>query len=252
MRVFVVHKSVVLTVAITALIAVFLGVGAMPGAHLTASEGLGALPIYSVETEEKKVAVTFNAAWGDEDIESILETLSAKGARCTFFLVGTWAEKFPDKVEKIKAAGHEIAGHSYNHAHFSKLSSAEVEADMAKCDESIRRITGEAPRLFRAPYGEYTEEVVRTARASGKEIIQWDIDSLDWKGLSPEEMEARILPRLGCGSILLFHTGTAQTAAALPGILEKITKEGYSFTTVGALLHTGAYTVDHTGRQHAA
>ena len=252
MRVFVVHKSVVFTVVITALIAVFLGVGAMPGAYPAAGEAPAALPIYSVETEEKKVAVTFNAAWGDEDIDSILHTLAKKNIQCTFFLVGTWAEKFPGKVEKIKAAGHEIGGHSYDHAHFAKLSAAEVEADLAKCDESIRKITGEAVKLFRAPYGEYTDSVVRMVRETGREMIQWDIDSLDWKGLSSEEMEARILPRLTCGAILLFHAGTAQTAAALPSILEKIQNEGYSFTTVGALLHTGAYRVDHTGRQHPA
>ncbi len=250
MRIFVVHKSIILTGIVAVLLAVFLALGSIPAARPAAGEAVRDVPIYSVETGEKKVALTFNAAWGDEDIESILHTLSEQGVFCTFFLVGEWAERFPDKVKMIREAGHEIAAHSYAHAHFGALSAEEIRRDIAACDESIRKITGEAPFLFRAPYGEYTEEVVRTVREAGKEIIQWDVDSLDWKGRTPEEMLSHVLPRLSSGSILLFHTGTAHTAEALPGILEKIEKEGYAFSTVGDLIHQGKYTVDHTGRQH--
>ena len=249
MKIFVVDKNVVLTAVITILIAVMLIPISMT-VQKTSSDASGEnLPIYAVETDEKKVAVTFNAAWGDEDIDKILETLTAYNCKCTFFIVGTWAEKHPDKVRKIYEAGHEIASHSYDHAHYAKLSKAEMEADMEKANAAIKKITGENCKVFRAPYGEYTAETVRACRERGTYCIQWDVDSLDYEGLSASEMEARIMPRLRNGSIILFHTGTEKTAEALPALLEEIRAEGYAFSTVGDMIYKENYTVNHEGRQ---
>ncbi len=249
MKIFVLDKAAVVTVAIALLIALSLVPLSMASDSPAVSTAQGTLPIYSVETEEKKVAVTFNAAWGAEDIDSILETLRTYDLRCTFFLVGTWAEKYPEAAKKIKEAGHEIASHSYDHAHYAQLSEAEMQADMDKSDAIIKEVTGADCNLFRAPYGEYNEALVRLCGETGRYTIQWDVDSLDWKGLSAAEMEARILPRLRSGSIILFHTGTEQTAAALPALLEKIQAEGYAFSTVGDMIYKENYTVNHEGRQ---
>lgn len=249
MKIFVVDKNVILT-AVIALLVVIMLIPLSMTVEKTASDATGEkLPIYSVETEEKKVAVTFNAAWGAEDIDKILETLSAYNCKCTFFVVGTWAEKYPDKVQKIYEAGHEIASHSYDHAHYAKLSKEEMAADMEKATATLATVTGEKCTLFRAPYGEYTEETVRACAERGEYMIQWDVDSLDYQGLSAAEMEARIMPRLRNGSILLFHTGTAQTADALPALLEEIRAEGYSFSTVGDMIYKENYTINHEGRQ---
>ena len=139
------------------------------------------LPIYSVETDEKVVSVTFDSAWTAEDIPLILDTLSEYNCRATFFVVGSWAEKYPETVKLIYDSGHEVSGHSYNHAHYNSLSEEELIADMNKCDGVIKSITGVNLPIFRAPYGEYNNTVVKAALNSGRTLIQWDVETNDTK-----------------------------------------------------------------------
>lgn len=207
------------------------------------------LPIYSVETKEKVLSITFDSAWTAEDIPLILDTLSKYNCKATFFVVGSWAEKYPECVKLIYDSGHEVAGHSYNHAHYNSLSEEDLIKDMAKCDEVIKNITGVNLPIFRAPYGEYNNTVVRAANASGRMLIQWDVDSLDWKDLDIDAMKKRILPKVQNGSVILFHNGTKHTASALPSILESLKNEGYSFKSVGDMILYDNFEIDHTGRQ---
>ena len=208
------------------------------------------LPIYSVDTKDKVVSVTFDSAWTAEDIPLILETLQKHNCRATFFVVGSWAEKYPESVKLIFDSGHEVAGHSYNHAHYNSLTAEELKNDMDMCDKVIKNITGVTVPIFRAPYGEYNNTVVNTAMNSGRTLIQWDVDSLDWKDLNEEEMTKRILPKIKNGSIILFHNGTKYTASALDGILTKISNKGYSFKSAGDLIYKDNYETDHTGIQN--
>lgn len=207
------------------------------------------LPIYSVETDEPVVAITFDCAWSDEDIPSIIDTLASYECKATFFVVGSWAENYPDSVRLLSEAGHEIAGHSYNHAHYNALSEQELLLDMTKCDNVIKSLTGGNVPLFRAPYGEYNNAVVKTAENSGRTLIQWDVDSLDWKDLTEEDMLKRILPKVQNGSIILLHNGTKNTASALPAILQALRQEGYHFKSVGDLIYKDAYRINEQGRQ---
>ena len=207
------------------------------------------LPIYSVETDEKVVSVTFDSAWTAEDIPLILDALKKHNCRATFFVVGSWAEKYPDCVKLIHNSGHEIAGHSYNHAHYNSLSSNELTSDMDKCDSVIKGITGEVLPIFRAPYGEYNNTVVSAALDSGRTLIQWDIDSLDWKDLSYEDMAKRILPNLKNGSVILFHNGTKHTASSLDMLLSAIEEKGFTFKSICEMIYKDNYEIDHTGRQ---
>lgn len=207
------------------------------------------LPIYSVETDEKVVAVTFDAAWNADDIDNIIGTLDKYGCKTTFFAVGDWLVKYPDAVKKLSAAGHEIANHSDTHAHLNTLSTEKLITEMEECDKKILDLTGVKNVLFRAPYGEYNDNVITTCYQSGRYPIQWDIDSLDWKNLTTEEMIKRIVPKLKNGSIILLHNGTENTAGALPSILEAIKNEGYSFKTVGELIHKDNFKINHEGRQ---
>ncbi len=212
-------------------------------------DGKGKFPIYSVETEEKKVAVTFNSAWGNEDIDMLLKVLGEKQVKCTFFLLGEWAEKYPDSAKKILAAGHEIGSHGYRHVHYKTLSDAEILEDLQNSAEAIEKAAGIPVKLVRAPYGEYDGRLWDLCRSIGQTPIQWDVDSLDWQGLSGEEMKKRIEKKIQNGSVLLFHTGTAQTAENIGGILDFLKSEGYMFSTVGDLIYTENYTVNHAGRQ---
>ena len=138
------------------------------------------VPIYCVEREDNKIALTFNCAWGDDDIDNILKTLDAYGAKCTFFIVGEWAEKYPESVKRICEKGHEIANHSYAHDHYSKWSKDKILEDIEKCDNLLEEITGTRPVLFRAAYGEYNDNVVLSCEESGRYYIQWSVDSIDY------------------------------------------------------------------------
>ncbi|MGN1097982.1 MAG: polysaccharide deacetylase family protein [Clostridia bacterium] len=207
------------------------------------------LPIYSVERSDRKVSVTFDCAWGAEDVDAIIAALDEHNCKATFFVLGTWAEKYPDVIKKLHDAGHEIANHSYNHAYYTQLTPEEMTVDMDKCDEAIKKITGTAPKLFRAPAGDYNNSVISTVHNSGRFCIQWDADSLDYKDLTPAQMEERIMSKVGVGSIILFHTGTKNTAAALSPILTRLENEGYQFCPAGELIYRESYTIDHTGRQ---
>ena len=247
MKIFVLTRKTILF----ALVVILLGAFSVPTflKSVETSVQTKELPIYSVETDEKKIAVTFDSAWNDDDIEQIINVLSEQNCPSTFFVTGDWAQRFPESLKKLHSAGHEIASHSYNHTLYSTLTKDEIIADMDKCDTIIQSVIGIRPTLCRAPSGDYTNNSVMAAKETGRIMVQWDCDSLDWKDLTEEEMKARIFDRVQNGSILLFHNGTKQTASALPGILQALKNEGYTFCKVSDLIYKENYSIDHTGRQ---
>ena len=209
-------------------------------------------PIYSVDISEKKVALGINCAWGNEDIEQILEILGHYNIRASFFVVGEWCGRYPGSVKMIFDAGHEIGSHSDTHADMTKLTREGVLREIRDSAAKIAAITGKAPTLFRPPSGAYNSEVIGLVEGEGLFPIQWDCDSLDYKNPTPAAMKRRIFKTLRPGSILLFHSGTKNTAAALPEIIEAIHGAGYAFVPVSELIYPRPYTVDFEGRQRAA
>ena len=210
------------------------------------------LPIYRVGLAEndKRIAITFDNAWGADDIPDILNSLEKYNAKATFFVLGTWAEKFPDVVKNISDAGHEIANHSYAHHHPTKLNAQELANEINKCNEAIKNVTGKDCNIYRAPYGEYNDFVVKGARDNGMYIIQWDVDSLDWKSeMTAKAIYQRIVGKVKPGSIVLFHNDTEHTKEILPEILEKLTADGYKSVTVSELIYMENYTIDNQGEQ---
>ena len=218
------------------------------GASMTSRE----LPIYRVRREEKFVSLSFDAAWGNEDTQTLIDILSAHNVRATFFLVGGWAEKYPESVKALADAGEEVMNHSETHPHMASLSRDEVQAEVRQCSERIAAITGTEPTLFRCPYGEYNDEVIRAIRDLGVTPVQWDVDSLDWKGISAEEIARRVLTKVQPGSIVLFHNAAEHTPEALPGIIEALQADGYTIVPISENLLQGDYTIDTTGAQVAA
>ena len=209
------------------------------------------LPVYSVERSDKLVAISFDAAWGNEDTQTLIDILQDHGVNATFFVVGDWAERYPDSVKALAEAGNEVMNHSSHHAHFSSLSSGEIAEDIRACNEKISALTGISPTLFRCPYGEYDDHVIQGVEALGMTAVQWDVDSLDWKGISAEEITQRVLRQVRSGSIILFHNAAQHTPEALPGILDALEKEGYTVVPVSQLLLTGETRIDNAGRQWA-
>lgn len=208
------------------------------------------VPIYRVDTTEKKIAITFDSAWGADKTLKIIETLKEYDVNATFFLVGFWVEKYPDMVESLKEAGIEIGTHSNTHADFAKLSTDQMEKELTTSMDLISNITGSAPTLFRAPYGSYNNEVIKTASNLGLKTIQWDVDTLDWKGLSAVDICNRVLNNVKEGSIILCHNNSDHILEALPLILERLKMKGYTVTSVGNLIYQENYTVDNLGIQH--
>ena len=207
------------------------------------------LPIYRVKRDNKCVSLTFDAAWGNEDTQQLIDILGKYNIKATFFVVGDWVDKYPESVKALFDAGHEVMNHSNDHAHFSKLSASEIEKNINACSDKIEAVTGVRPTLFRCPYGEYDDNVIKTINGMGIYSIQWDVDSLDWKGISASEISERILSRVESGSICLFHNAAEHTPEALPTIIEGLLAEGYEIVPVSELLLSGPYDIDHRGEQ---
>ena len=215
------------------------------GASATARQ----LPIYCVQRDQKLVSISFDAAWGNEDTQQLIDILGQYNVKATFFVVGEWADKYPESVKALAEAGHEVMNHSNTHAHYPQLSVDEVVADLNACNDKIEAITGVRPTLVRLPYGDYDDNSISAVRSIGMEPIQWDVDSLDWKDLPAEEITQRVTSRVQPGSIVLFHNAALHTPEALPAILSTLLQEGYTFVPISQIILTQPYTIDHTGRQ---
>lgn len=207
------------------------------------------LPIYSVDTQEKKVALTINCAWNAYDIDKILEVLEKNNVKLTFFMVGDWIEKYPEETKKIYNAGHEIGNHSFSHPHVNNLSQQENENEILKCSKLVEALTGQSTKLYRAPYGEYNDTVIKSARNVNHEPIQWSLDTLDYQGLEGSQMWDRINTKIKSGSIILMHNGTEHTADSLEMLIINIKNKGYEVVKVSDLIYDENYEIDSTGTQ---
>lgn len=207
------------------------------------------LPIYSVETDEMKIAISFDAAWGDQYTKQILDILDKYNVKTTFFLVGFWVDRYPDMVKEIAKRGHEIGNHSTNHPHMTKLSQNQIIEELKKTEDKIKKITGQRTILFRPPFGDYNDRLVRTCRDNGYYVIQWDVDSLDWKELGVEPVVDRVLRNVKKGSIVLFHNNAKYVTKYLPIVIEKLQASGYKIVPISELIYKEDYYIDNTGRQ---
>ncbi len=252
MKVFVLNKTRAIIYTCLVFCAVAMVVAGFSSADVYSDGGDKLLPIYSVDKGKEKVcALTFDAAWDDNDTDILIDILKKYNAPATFFMVGSWVEKYPDSVKKFFDAGHEIMNHSDTHPHIDSLSDVKIRQELKNCSDKIEAVTGVRPILFRGPYGEYNNAVIREATNQDMFTVQWNIDSLDWKNLSSDEIVKRVTNRIAPGSIILFHNGAKNTPDALPQILEKLSSAGYKFVKCSDLIYTENYTIDHSGKQIA-
>ena len=209
------------------------------------------LPIYCVQTDEPKIALTFDAAWGNEDTKQIMEILKKHNIKVTFFMTGGWVEKYPDDVKMILAEGHDLGNHSQNHKNMSQLSDSEKESELMTVHNKVKELTGYDMFLFRPPYGDYDSAVVKTAKKCGYYAIQWDVDSLDWKDYGVDSIIKTVTQHkhLGNGSIILCHNGAKYTAQALDTMITTLKDAGYQFVPLSELIYRDNFHMDHEGRQ---
>lgn len=210
------------------------------------------LPIYCVDRADQRIAISFDAAWGGEKTRKILDILDENGIQTTFFLVDIWTQRFPELVKEISARGHEIGNHSATHPQMSKLSRDQIRRELKVMSDNVQALTGTRPTLFRPPYGDYDNDVVLTARAEGYEVIQWSVDSLDWKNRGVQELIDRATRNVKSGDIILFHNDSKYILDALPAILKSYREQGFTVVPISQLLLTGETTIDAQGRQRPA
>lgn len=211
------------------------------------------LPIYSVETEEKKIALTFDAAWGAEDFDSIMDTLDKHQVKVTFFMTGGWVEAYPECVKKLVAKGHNPGNHSEHHYDMATLSAEEMKEEIESVHKRVKQLTGYEMELFRPPFGSYNNEVISVSYACHYYPIQWSVDSLDWKDYGEKAIIDRVCSdkSLEPGAIILCHNGAKYTAQALDTLLTRLESEGYQFVPVSELIMKENYHMDVTGKQIA-
>jgi len=181
----------------------------------------------------------------------LLKILKDNDVITTFFLCGTWVDKYPEQVKKIAAVGHDIANHGNKHAHGAQLNLAQNKAEIQGCHDKIKAVTGIDANLFRPPYGEYTNTVLAAADELNYYTIQWDVDSLDWmaKGIQCEIDRVLKHKDLKNGSIVLFHNDAKYTPQTLDPIIKGLKAKGYQIVPVSQLIHKDNFSIDHTGRQ---
>ncbi len=208
------------------------------------------LPIYCVKTDKKQVAISFDAAWGNDDTQTLIDILKEYNVPATFFVVGAWVDKYPESVKALSDAGHRIENHSNTHPYMTQLSREQMINEIESCNNKIKAVTGRCPTLIRVPYGDYDNAVVETVESLNMFTIQWDVDSLDWKShATSDSICKRVTSKVKNGSIVLFHNDADHTPAALPTILKCLKDEGYEFVFIEDLIYKENYEIKHDGTQ---
>ena len=209
------------------------------------------LPIYCVDTEEKKIALSFDAAWGNEDTAKLLAILKEHDLKVTFFMTGGWVESYPEDVKAILAAGHDLGNHSENHKNMSELSDEEKKEEIMSVHQKVQEITGYEMFLFRPPYGDYDNALIEVLKNCEYYPIQWDVDSLDWKNEGVDELLKTVTEHknLGNGSIILCHNGAEYTAEALDTLINELETQGYEIVPISELIYRDHYHLNVQGKQ---
>lgn len=207
------------------------------------------VPVYEVETEQHRVAISFDAAWGADKTDEIMAVLKQYNANATFFLVGFWVEDYPEETKRIAENGFEIGTHSNMHLDMATISEEEVKKDLTSSIETIKNTSGISPSVFRPPYGSYNNTLIRTASSLNLTTVQWSIDTLDWKGLSATEIAGRVSAKVKAGSIILCHNNADNVVEATKLIMILLQQKNLKCVSVSELLLKGETYVDNLGIQ---
>ena len=210
------------------------------------------LPVYGVGRSDNRIALTIDAAWDADKTPFILDTLDQYNVKATFFLCGVWVKQYPEYVKEISKRGHEIGNHSLTHPHMARMDAIVIQKELRDLDDMLEELTGKRSTLFRAPFGEYNDTVIKAAREAGYEVIQWSRDTVDWKqDRSAQTILDGVLKKLQSGDIILCHNNGYKIETYLPVLLETAQQKGYSFVTVSELLLSGETSIDNNGIQQA-
>lgn len=198
-------------------------------------------------SDQRRVALTFDDVPDNHFTPQVLDVLRQYGVKATFFVVGNRAEKYPDILKRILDEGHIIGNHCYDHANLPNLSDEAFHNEINRTQDILRAATGHTVTFIRPPYGNINEEQIKWLASQGMLIVNWNVDSLDWKGLTAEQIEANIMSHLTPGAIVLQHAAGGKdhdlsgTVKALPRIIEELNRQGIEMVTLDKLLDKPAY-----------
>jgi len=192
--------------------------------------------IYRGDRVQATLALTFDDGPFPIYTTLLLDTLAQMGVKATFFVTGENVQRYPFLAQAIVRAGHEVANHSYHHPHLIRLSVAQMTEELASTQEAIGAVTGQAPRYFRPPYGEYSADLMRVAHSLGLSTVMWTAGGGDYASPSGDALKAKVVRQADSGGIVLFHEGVPGTIRILPQTAEALAQRGFTLTTVGALL----------------
>lgn len=209
------------------------------------------VPICSAEKEEPEISLTFDVTGSGESVRKILDILEKQQVKATFFVTGEWVQKFPEDTKRILTAGHDLGNNSENHRQMGELSVEECRKEIMQLHDRIKELTGREMNLFRPPYGEYNNTVIRTAYTCGYYPICWNIDSQDWKDYGADDILKQVTENenLGNGAIIFCHTESKHIADALEKIVGELKGKGYTLVPVSELIYREHYHMEMAGKQ---
>ena len=191
--------------------------------------------IYAGDTNSKNVTLMINVYWGNEHLEVMLDCLKKYDVKTTFFIGGSWAKDNVELFKRIVADGHEIASHGTNHKEHGKISYEQNLTEIQTCHEIVKHISGLEMELFAPPGGSYNQNTIKAAEFLGYKTIMWTRDTIDWRDKNTSLIFNRATTNLSGGDLILMHP-TANTAEALPNIIEFAKKKGFNLATVSQTL----------------
>ncbi len=209
------------------------------------------LPICCVDTVKEQVALSFDTVRGDGDTGKILEILKKHDVKATFFVTGDWVAAYPEETKAIQTAGHDLGSLGESGQDMTQLDKDGKTVELTDVHTKVKELTGVEMELFRPPLGAYDNEVLRTANAVGYYIVQWSVDSMDWKDYGADVIAETVCSHkdLGNGAIIRCHNGAKYTAQALDGMLDGLKSQGYEIVPVSHLIYRSDFHIDQTGRQ---
>ena len=206
------------------------------------------LPVYCTDSANK-IAISFDASWGADKTRRIADLMTSYGTTATFFLTGIWIDAFPDEVKYLSEKGFEIGNHSQNHYNMTGLNTNKIYEELDLVNDKVKALTGTVPKVFRAPFGAYDNKLLNCVEKRDMTCVQWSVDSLDWKGLTKQELEDRVIPALKGGAIILCHNNSDHILEALPAIVESALSKGLKFVAMSELIYREDYVIDSNGKQ---
>jgi peptidoglycan/xylan/chitin deacetylase (PgdA/CDA1 family) len=240
-----------ITTALSAVLAMFFLTLSFSGSGAAAAfngdAGIRKMPIYNVDTGEKCVALTFDAAFGADKTGAILEVLERNAVVATFFLAGFWVDTHPDAVKKIDALGLEIGTHGETYSHMDRLAFEKQREELSSSGKKIFELVGKSVSVFRPPYNSYNDDLIAACDSLGIKAVEFDI-GLGQEG-SAFALAARALNEAKNGSIIAFYANSDNIETALPLVILGLQARGFGFKRLSDMLYGDNYYINSAGVQ---